>query len=163
MISTVKSSKSNRCIRRILNNTTIVAHQILTYKVISGFIWLGKIYLAKYLILSKVPDCSSSYMWAGYGRLSVYPCKCFLLSHHWCNKRCAVLSHWIVSDFATPWLVAHQAPLSMGSLQARILEWVAMPRSRRSSQPRNQTQFSHIVGELFTVWASREAQEYWSG
>jgi len=27
----------------------------------------------------------------------------------------------------TSWTVAHQAPLSMGILQARILEWVAMP------------------------------------
>ena len=36
--------------------------------------------------------------------------------------------------FATPWTVAHQAPLSMGILQARILEWVAMPSSRGSSQ-----------------------------
>ena len=32
-----------------------------------------------------------------------------------------------------------QAPLSMGILQARILEWVAMPFSRGSSQPRDQT------------------------
>ena len=32
--------------------------------------------------------------------------------------------------------VAHQAPLSMGILQARILEWVAMLSSRGSSQPR---------------------------
>ena len=30
---------------------------------------------------------------------------------------------------ATPWTVAHQAPLSMGVLQARILEWVAIPFS----------------------------------
>ena len=30
---------------------------------------------------------------------------------------------------ATPWTVAPQAPLSMGILQARILEWVAMPSS----------------------------------
>ena len=29
-----------------------------------------------------------------------------------------------------PWTVAHQAPLSMGILQAEILEWVAMPSSR---------------------------------
>ena len=28
-----------------------------------------------------------------------------------------------------PWIVAHQPPLSMGILQARILEWVAMPSS----------------------------------
>ena len=31
---------------------------------------------------------------------------------------------------ATPSTVAHQAPLSTGILQARILEWVAMPFSR---------------------------------
>ena len=32
--------------------------------------------------------------------------------------------------------------LFMGILQARILEWVAMPSSRGSSQPRDQTQVS---------------------
>ena len=32
--------------------------------------------------------------------------------------------------FAITWTVAHQAPLSMGILQARILEWVAMTSSR---------------------------------
>ena len=31
--------------------------------------------------------------------------------------------------FETPWTVVHQSPLSMGILQARILEWVAMPSS----------------------------------
>ena len=32
-----------------------------------------------------------------------------------------------VSDSATPWTIASQASLSMGILQARTLEWVAMP------------------------------------
>jgi len=41
-----------------------------------------------------------------------------------------------VSDSETPWTVARQAPLSKGVLQARILEWVAMPSSRGSPQPR---------------------------
>ena len=50
-----------------------------------------------------------------------------------------------------------------GILQARILEWVAFPFSRGSSQPRDQTQVSHIADEFFTSWATREAQEYWSG
>ena len=27
---------------------------------------------------------------------------------------------------------------------------------------RNQTQVSHFAGGFFTVWATREAQEYWS-
>ena len=50
-----------------------------------------------------------------------------------------------------------------GILQARILEWVAFPFSRGSSQPRDRTQVSHFAGGFFTSWATREAQEYWSG
>ena len=38
-----------------------------------------------------------------------------------------------------------------GILQARILEWVAMPSSSRSSQPRDQTQISHIADGFFTI------------
>ena len=49
-----------------------------------------------------------------------------------------------------------------GILQARILEWVAMP-SGGSSQPKDQTQVFHIADGFFTIWATREAQEYWSG
>ena len=45
-----------------------------------------------------------------------------------------------------------------GILQARILEWVAFPFSRESSQPRNQTQISPIEGTLFTIWATREGK-----
>ena len=41
--------------------------------------------------------------------------------------------------FATPWI-----------LQARILEWVAIPFFRGSSQPRDRTQVSRIAGEFFT-------------
>ena len=37
---------------------------------------------------------------------------------------CHLLSH---SIFATPWTVARQAPLSMGILQARTLEWLPCP------------------------------------
>ena len=43
------------------------------------------------------------------------------------------------STVHTPWTVDHQAPLSMGILQARIIEWVAMPSSKQSSLPRDQT------------------------
>ena len=44
-----------------------------------------------------------------------------------------------VQLFGSVWTVARQAPLSMGILQARILEWVAMSSSRRSSQSRDRT------------------------
>ena len=50
-----------------------------------------------------------------------------------------------------------------GILQARILEWVAFPFSRGSSQPRDWTLDSCIAGRFFTSWATREDQEYWSG
>ena len=57
---------------------------------------------------------------------------------------CAVLSHSVVSDsFVTPWTVACEASLSMGIPQAGILEWVGMPSSKGSSQPRDWTQVSH--------------------
>ena len=37
-----------------------------------------------------------------------------------------------------------------GILQSRILEWVAFPFFKGSSQPRNQTQVSHFAGGFFT-------------
>ena len=45
-----------------------------------------------------------------------------------------------------------------GILQARIMEWVAIPFSRRYSWPRDQTWVSCIEGRLFTVLATRKAQ-----
>ena len=47
-----------------------------------------------------------------------------------------------VQLFAPLWTVAHQAPLCMGFLQARILQCVAMPSSKGSSQSRDQNQVS---------------------
>ena len=45
----------------------------------------------------------------------------------WVAKSSCVLSQ--VQLFATPWTVAHQAPLSKGISQARILEWAAISLS----------------------------------
>ena len=42
-------------------------------------------------------------------------------------------------------------------LQARILEWIAVPFSRGSLQPRDGTQVSCIAGRFFTSWATWEA------
>ena len=63
----------------------------------------------------------------------------------------------------TPWTVTRQPSLSMGILQARILEWVTMPSSRGSSQPKDRTHISCIAGGFFTLWAPREAHEHWNG
>ena len=43
-----------------------------------------------------------------------------------------------------------------GILQARILEWVAFPFARGSSQPRDLIQVSLIAGGFFINWATRE-------
>ena len=45
-----------------------------------------------------------------------------------------------------------------GILQARILEWVAIPFSSGSSWPRNWTKVSRIAGGFFTTWVTRETQ-----
>ena len=90
-----------------------------------------------YLILFKAK-------WYRYTHTHIYS---FLHSHLCCAES---LSH--VRLFEIPWTVARQAPLSMGILQARILEWVALPFSRGSSQTRDQTQVLHITGGFFTSW-----------
>ena len=39
----------------------------------------------------------------------------------------------------------------------------SIPFSRESFQPGDQTQVSHTAGGFFIIWATMEAQEYWSG
>jgi len=60
-----------------------------------------------------------------------------------CTQSCLTL--------CKPMDCSHQAPLSMGILQARILEWVVMPSSRGSSQSRDGTQVSHVAGRFITA------------
>ena len=49
-------------------------------------------------------------------------------------------------DYSLPGSSVH------GIFQAKILEWVAISFSRRSSQPRDRTQVSRFVGRRFTIW-----------
>ena len=51
----------------------------------------------------------------------------------------------------------------IGISQARILEWIAIPYSRRSSQSRAWPQVSWVAGRFFTIWATREAHSYFFG
>jgi len=74
---------------------------------------------------------------------------------HSCAVLCLITSHVWLS--LTPWIIACQAPVSMGILQAEILEWAAMPSSKKSSQPRDWTQIFCTTGGFFTIWATRES------
>ena len=73
---------------------------------------------------------------------------------------CAVLNLSVVSDSVIPWTAAYKAQLSMGILQVITLEWVAMPFSSGSPQPRDGIQVSCVAGWFFTNWATREATLY---
>ena len=61
--------------------------------------------------------------------------------------------------FATPWTVTLPGSFVHGLLQAKILEWVVVPFSRGSSQPRKQIQAFRIAGGFFTVWGPGKAHE----
>ena len=65
-------------------------------------------------------------------------------------------SHSVMSDSCDPMDWSPQGSFVHGILQARILEWVAISFSRGSSQSRNRTHVSRIVGRFFTDWARRE-------
>ena len=86
---------------------------------------------------------------------SIHPPTPHPLTHSYIQSE----SHSVISDFLwPPWTVAFQAPVC-GILQARILEWVAIPFSRGSSQTRDWTQVSCITGGSITSWTTTEAMD----
>ena len=95
----------------------------------------GRFVVMSFLKLGKMSDCG----WEGLSSAHELQVK-----ENMCVLRCSVMSNSV-----TPRTVAHQSPLSMGILQARILEWIAMPSSRGSSQPRNRVGVSCIAGGFF--------------
>ena len=86
-------------------------------------------------------------------------------SQSWGRGKHSVMQGKIVSLFQNLRLVAAEVKVKVtqscptlcnlvdlvhGIFQTRIQEWVAFPFSRESSQPRDQTQVSHIAGRFFT-------------
>ena len=64
------------------------------------------------------------------------------------NMHAKLLLSW--ATLFTPIDFNLSGPSVHGILQARILEWVAMPSSRGSSRPRDQTHISHIAYISYT-------------
>ena len=89
------------------------------------------------------------------GQLSPKGCKESDVTEHkhiWRNVYVlCVLSCSVMSDSLRPIDCSLPGSSVHWILQARILEWVVMPSSRASSQPRDQTQVSHITGRFFTI------------
>ena len=76
---------------------------------------------------------------------------------HVFSSVCVCKSLSCVWFFVTPMDSSLPGSSGDGILQARIWEWVAIPFSRGSSLPRNQTHVSHIAGRFFVVWANVQA------
>ena len=91
-----------------------------------------------------------------YSRSGLLPfivlCVCMCVCSQWVkvlvSQSCLTL--WDPMDCSLP------GPSILGILQARLLEWVAIPFSRGSSLPQDRTWVSCISGRLFTIWATRE-------
>ena len=82
------------------------------------------------------------------------------LSSQWCLC-CAVLClvTQLCLTYCNPMDCSLPGSSVHGILQATKLEWVAVPSSRASSQPRDWIQVYCIASGFFTVWATREAND----
>ena len=85
-----------------------------------------------------------------------------LLSLTWCEKKVKVLVSQSCLTLCDPMDCSLPSSSVHELFQARILEWVAIPFSRGSSQPRDWTLISHLAGRFFTICATRKALT-WDG
>ena len=85
----------------------------------------------------------------------LYPSLCLFIIIG--RNKLPTLSEWVKATQYCATLCDPMDHRVHGILQARILEWVAFPFSRGSSQPRDWTQVSCIAGRFFTSWATWEA------
>ena len=96
-----------------------------------------------------------------FGSFTLNSCLCFGVLIVMVRCACVLSRFSCVWLFSTLWSVAHQASLSIGIFQARILEWVAVLSFRESSWPRIRTyptslMFPALAGEFFTTSATWE-------
>ena len=100
-----------------------------------------------------------------YLKMLIHCCLAYIIS--WCEFTgflffffpfFVFFSPWKWKFLSRVWLFVTPVDCTVhGILQARILEWVAFPFSRESSQPKDWTQVSHIGEGFLTNWAIREA------
>ena len=93
--------------------------------------------------------------------ISCVSCIGWWILYHWATRE-ALCSDWSEVAQSCPTLcdpMDCKLPASSvhGIFQARVLEWVAISFSRRSSQPRDWTRVSHIAGRHYTIWGTKEA------
>ena len=104
-------------------------------------------------MLSLKPTFSLSSFTSSWGSL-VLPC---FLPYGWCYLHSYYSWKKMKVSQSCPTLCDPMDYRVHAILQARILEWIAFPFCRGSSQPRDWTQVSCIAGGFFTSWATGEA------
>ena len=77
----------------------------------------------------------------------------YILQHHYCKCVCVLVTQ-SCPTLCDPMNCSLPGFSVYGNLQARILEWIAIPFSRGSSWPRDQTLVSWIADRFFTIWAT---------
>ena len=99
---------------------------------------------------------SSNFFSSSANSCSECPFVVFFSTDYYVNVKVKVI---IVQLSYSLWLMDCSLPGSFvrGILQARIVERIAIPFSRRSSWPSDQTSVSCTAGRFFTFWATREA------
>ena len=126
-------------------------------------LWLGPFYfgphvrwatfhITQWMGRSSLPKCGSTVL--PKFKQVLQALGFFLSSRKYTKER---VSHSVVSDSFDPLDCSPPGSSVHGILQARILQWVAIPFSRGSSQPRDWTQDSCITGRWFIIWTTREA------
>ena len=86
---------------------------------------------------------------------TLLPIKGLIITMSYDKVTQSCLSLWNPMDCNLPVSSVH------GILQARVLEWIAMPFSRALFQPRDWTLVSCITSRFFTIWAPREGPRPW--
>ena len=103
--------------------------------------------------------CRQLRLWVCHGGtlvLTFWPWRTPISEMHMSMKS---VSYSVVTQsllFSTPWTVAQPGSSVHGILQARILEWGAIPFSGESSRPGDRTWVSCFAGRFFTIWTTRE-------
>ena len=135
-------------------------HDLMDSRVLCLWDFLGKnirigcnfllqgIFLTQGLNLHLLHRQVDSLSWSHQGSPKAIVCVCVCVNPQSCLT------------FCDPMDCSPQGSSVHGSLQARILGRVAIPVSRGSSWPRDQTQVSCIPGRFFTIWATGGAQSY---
>ena len=114
-----------------------------------GPLWLCQFLFPFSLMTGNASDgsCSATLMLNARGKHSL-ALLLLIWSGHICMYVCVLHCVWL---FVTLWIVTVQ-----GILQARTLEWVAMPSCRESSWPRDPTHVSCIAKRILHHWATWE-------